>query len=286
MRVTAILAKYLLQLKADGRSPYSIDQARRHVELLDRWLVEHRRSRDVRRIGHEDLAAFLAGPEATLRRDGKPKQQTSNNALRSSIRMFFLYSHTAGFATRNAAALVRRARCAPPPPRAMPPDDVQQLLATVDAAEGWAATRDSALLHVLVESGARIGSVLATTVEDLDLRHGELTLRHTKGNRPHVLSLPRGLCRRLRAYLSDRTSGPLFATPNGRPLGGRQARRRMTMWLATAGCRPASPHALRHSYAMALYGRSRDIAAVQRALGHQSIASTMIYARSPALAPR
>jgi len=40
----------------------------------------------------------------------------------------------------------------------------------------------------------------------------------------------------------------------------------------------ARPHALRHSFAVALYARSRDIALVQRALGHESIVSTLRYA--------
>jgi site-specific recombinase XerC len=283
MRVLSVLDRYLVQLKADGRSPYWQSQIDRHVRLMDRWFAAHRLPRDVRRITHEHVARFLASPEATMRRDGRPKQTTSTNCLRTSVKVFLTYTHAAGHSPRNAAALVRRAKCAPPPPRALPPDDVEGFLATIDAAEGATAERDSALFHTLAETGARIGSLLAAHLEDLDLRHGELLLRHTKGDRPTILPLPRGLCRRLRTYLAGRTSGPLFTTKAGRPLGGRQARRRMTIWLAKAGCRPASPHALRHSYAVKVYKRSGDIAAVQAALNQLSVASAAIYARSGAV---
>ena len=37
-------------------------------------------------------------------------------------------------------------------------------------------------------------------------------------------------------------------------------------------------HALRHSYAVALYRRERDLRAVQKQLGHASIQTTQIYA--------
>jgi len=282
MRTLSILERYQTQLVADGRSIFWRQQIDRHIHFMDRWFRKHRLPHDVKRITHEHVAQFLSSPEANTRRDGQPKKTTSTNCLRSSVKVFFGYAHAAGHAPRNAAALVRRAKCAPPPPRAMPPDDLKRLLATVDVAEGAAAERDSALLHLLAETGIRIGSALAATVEDLDLRHRELRLTTTKGNRPTVITLPLPLCRRLRHYLGNRTGGPLFPALGGRPVTGRQARRRMSHWLEKAGCRPASPHGLRHAFAKRLYAASKNIAVVQAALRHRAIASTLVYARHDA----
>ena len=110
MRLLTVLDRYLVQLQADGRSPFWQSQVERHVRFLDRWMAEHRLPRDVRRITHEHIARFLASPEANTRLDGKPKRATSTNALRSSLRVFFEYANVAGHAPRNAAALVRRGR--------------------------------------------------------------------------------------------------------------------------------------------------------------------------------
>ena len=56
--------------------------------------------------------------------------------------------------------------------------------------------------------------------------------------------------------------------------------RRFHEWLKLAGItRSASPHALRHTFAMAIYKKSGDIALTQAALRHRSIASTLVYAR-------
>ena len=39
-----------------------------------------------------------------------------------------------------------------------------------------------------------------------------------------------------------------------------------------------SVHALRHSYAVALYRKKKDLKAVQKQLGHASIQTTQVYA--------
>ena len=61
----------------------------------------------------------------------------------------------------------------------------------------------------------------------------------------------------------------------------RHAQRRFRGWLRRAGVqRPASPHSLRHRFAMDLYRRTGDVLLVKEALRHRSIASTMVYARA------
>ena len=52
------------------------------------------------------------------------------------------------------------------------------------------------------------------------------------------------------------------------------------MWLEKAQIqRPATTHSLRHSFATALYRRTKDIFLVKEALRHRNIESTLVYAR-------
>jgi integrase len=163
----------------------------------------------------------------------------------------------------------------------LPPDDCKRLLATLAASDDEHAERDHVLFALLIGIGIRIGSALALETRDVDLRAGELTLRRTKGNRPDRVVLPRGLCRQLRAYLRGRGEGALFTGHGNRPMSSRHAHRRLAHWLREAGIeRRVGPHALRHSFATGLYRRTRDIAAVQAALRHRSIQSTVAYARA------
>src|SRR5262245_4349272 len=119
MKLLDALAKFILQLRADGRSEHTVRQYQRHVRTLGRWMAAEQLPDDVRGIDHEVLAHFLTSPEARARPDGFDKKATSTNALRSSLRCFFSYLAAAGFLSRNPAQLIRRARCGPPLPKGL-----------------------------------------------------------------------------------------------------------------------------------------------------------------------
>lgn len=272
MQVQDALAKYVVQLEADGRSPYTIAQYRRHVRLLGRWVA----GREVEEIDHEDLAAFLRSPAARCRPDGREKKATAQNALRSSLRCFFGYLHGAGIIRTNPARLIRRARCGGPRPRCLSRGEEGRLLAVLqDAPE-----RDRVLFTLMLRTGLRLGSALGLDVEDVDLEARELRLRHAKGNREEIACLPTSLVDPLRAWIGDRASGPLFIGVSLRRITRRHASRRFQGLLQAAGItRVAGTHTLRHTLGTRLYERTGDIELVRAALHHRSIASTMVYAR-------
>ena len=280
MDVLDALDRYLVQLEADGRSPHTIGQYRRHVRLLARWLDAEGLGSDLRDLDHEVLARFLASPAARTRPDGAAKRATSTNALRSTIRTFFGWVHAAGYTSTNPARLVRRARCGSPPPRALSDDEQQRLLDALAAAEGPEAERDNALFACMLATGIRVGSAVALDVEDVDLDAGVLYLRRAKGDRPERVFLSREIRDHLRRYLGERTSGPLFPARGGRAMTTRHANRRLQRWLKAAGIeRPASCHSLRHAFATSMYRRCRDVLLVKEALRHRSIVSTLVYAQ-------
>src|SRR5262245_47491557 len=253
MQLQAALSMFLVQLEADGRSPHTIGQYRRHVTAFGAWLAHGGSRRTVAGIRHEDVAAFLAAPVARTAAHGGPKRAVSMNAMRTSLRCFFRYLHEAGVVAQNPARLVRRAMCAPPPPRAFTDDERDRLLATLRAARGFEAERDHTLVALLLATGIRLGSCIALDVGDVDLDAGELRLKATKGARPERMFLARGIGDHLRRWLADRDAGPLFTDRRGRRLTSRHVHRRFRAWVAAAGIsRAASPHTARHTFACGL----------------------------------
>ena len=122
---------------------------------------------------------------------------------------------------------------------------------------------------------------MALDAEDVDLDAGEVAVRRSKGDREERVFLGRDVCELLREFIGDRARGPLFTTKHGRRLTVRQVRRRLGEWLEKARVRrKVGPHGLRHSFALSLYARTGDVLLVQRALGHRSLSSTLIYARA------
>jgi len=281
MDITDALSKYLTQLRADGRSPHTAGQYRRHITLLASWLSGEKRSDAVEEIDHETLAQFLSSPSARTRPDGKTKKATTANALRTSLRTFFKYCHDGGYTRSNPARLVRRALCGTPPIRALSDEEQGRLLLALAEGKGPAAERDRMLFVLMLGSGIRVGSALALEVGDVDLERGELQLRTTKGNVPTSVPLSRAICDHLRGYLTGRGNGLLF------PVSSRHAQRRLEQWCKRAGIEHrVRPHDLRHSFAIRIYRKTRDLLLVQQALRHRSIASTTVYARTDDAAVR
>jgi len=279
MRTLDALELFSRQLVADGRSAHTLHQYRRHVRLFDRWATAAAIGDEVEQVRPDDVARFLAHNAALMRPDGRRKRPQSVNALRSSLKGFFRYTHGAGFCGANPTALLRRARCGGAPPRALTREESARLLAAFNAATTAAAKRDQMLVRLLLATGLRLGSALGLDVEDINLAAGEITVHDCKGAREERVVLGRCVREVLSGFLKLRTTGPLFTNQAGERLPVRQAQRRLGRWFAAAELR-ASAHSLRHTFATRLYEATHDPLLVKQALHHRSMGSTMTYVRA------
>ncbi len=278
MQLQEALGQFQVQLAADGRSEHTRKQYERHVVAFIGWLSRNGRDADIASITPNVVAEFFGSDDARMSARGGTKRATSANAQRTSLRCFLRWAHESGLASSNAARLLRRARCAPPPPKALRDDEQKRLLTVLAAANGPEAERDRMLVELLLGTGVRLGSAIAPDIEDLDLGHGELTLRTTKNNRPTTAVLPAAIAERLKGFLGTRTTGPVFMA-NDRRVSIRHVQRRIAHWLRAARITGRSAHSLRHTFACRVYSATGDLQVTQAALGHASIASTVIYAR-------
>lgn len=286
MRLRDALDLFAVQWSANGRSEYTIASARRHVLSLDRWLASEGLRDDVAGLDHETIARFLASPQARRSGRGGLKRPASLNILRSNLRTFFGYAHDAGWVARNPARMVRLARYTAPTPRGLSDRDRQRLMDALIVAQGPQARRDHFLFSLLLETGVRLSAALALTDRDVDIERAEITLRTNKNSAVLRVPMSRSIRDHAIGYLAERRPGPLFASRDGGHMSARQASRRLAMWLESAGCQPVAPHQLRHAFGLKLYQRTRDLLVVQRALGHSSISSTVVYARADDAAVR
>ena len=280
MRLLEALDLYLVQLDADGRSVHTMDQSRRHVRLFASWLNDTGHDDALDAITHEVLARFLVSDVAKLTASGRPRKPTSTNGLRSSLRCFFAYCNSAGYARQNAAALVRRARCGTPPPRALSESDQERLRAELGTASTQSQRRDRVLFELMLGTGLRLGSAIGLRVEDVDLEAREIRVTVAKSGREYTVYLGDELAELLGEWIGERAGGLLFSGPAGVPLVPRLVRRRLAWWGMRAGiARRLHPHRLRHSFGVRAYAATADLLQTSLALGHASVTSTAIYAR-------
>ena len=281
MHLQDALALFVVQLQADGRSPHTVAQYRRAVDRLSAWAAREGLSGEIEDLDHVALARFLGAPEATLTARGKPKSPVSMNALRSGLRVFFGYLCDADYLPKNPARLIKRARCGERPPRGLSEAELAAFFEALDRGEGPAAERDQVLFRLLRDTGLRAGSAVGLDVQDFAAGDRLLEVRVAKGQQPQLVEVPEGPAGRLEAFVEGR-EGAVFVGQRGDRMSTRHVGRRFQHWWRAAGLRRrASPHSLRHTFALGLYRQTRDIFAVQRALGHRSIQSTAVYAEPP-----
>src|SRR5258705_13346061 len=89
MQLQAALQGFLQQLAADGRSPHTMGQYRRHVAALIDWLTRGRRSLELADLAPATIAEFFGSDAAENSARGGLKRATSANAQRTSLRCFF-----------------------------------------------------------------------------------------------------------------------------------------------------------------------------------------------------
>lgn len=147
----------------------------------------------------------------------------------------------------------------------------------ITAARESGRERIALVMETICATGIRVSEVRYITVEAA--KEGRTTIS-LKGKIRTIL-LPGKLCRRLLKYAKKQkiTSGEIFLTRGGKPMGRCQIWAEMKRLCQSAGVEPSKvfPHNLRHLFATIYYRVYKDIAKLADILGHSSIETTRIY---------
>jgi site-specific recombinase XerD len=143
---------------------------------------------------------------------------------------------------------------------------------------------DRVLRALLYYTGLRVSPICGIRLKDIVLgdegRMGQLRTIG-KGDKEHLSYLVPELEEILRDYILShhadlKPTSPLLVT-RGRPMTRDMVERRTQEWGSRCDIEHCTPHRFRHTYATGLFERGADPRAVQRLLGHQNIATTMLY---------
>lgn len=136
------------------------------------------------------------------------------------------------------------------------------------------------LAETVYGCGLRVSEASKLKKEDLRFSEGVLFVRHGKGNKDRIVSLPMALSKRLQSYLVLRNDeNPyVFDSARGGHITIATIQKIVAIAAKNAGIsRNIHTHTLRHSYATHLLENGTDIRIIQRLLGHSDIKTTEIY---------
>jgi integrase/recombinase XerC len=130
-------------------------------------------------------------------------------------------------------------------------------------------SRNCNLLWTLLHTGARAQETLNLRREDLNSVDQSVFIRGLKGSNDRELPLPSWLFQRLEREIAHNSHGDLIF-----PITYNRLRQIWDLY------RPVHKklHALRHTFAIRLFKKTKDLRLIQVALGHRNITNTMIYA--------
>lgn len=128
--------------------------------------------------------------------------------------------------------------------------------------------RDCLVLLLALKTGGRAQEILNLTKSDINPYEESILIRGIKGSNDREIPLRSPLFKKLSSYSGHIQGERLF------PITYNRLRQ---IW---DHYRPVKKklHSLRHTFAIQLYKKTKDIRLVQVALGHRNVMNTMIYA--------
>jgi len=165
-------------------------------------------------------------------------------------------------------------------PRAMDPDDVRQLLAVLED------VRNRAMILILLRTGMRIGELLNTIMEDVNLKERRIEIYEAQKTRVgRVVYLSDDALKALKAWLKVRAADSTYLFhcrgKHRQRMSNAAVRELFRKLLEKAGLshKGYTLHCLRHTCATELLNAGMRLECVQQLLGHSTIEVTRRYAR-------
>lgn len=198
----------------------------------------------------------------------------------SMLRTFFNFLVDRHGMKSNPALDLQTARAPRTLPNVIRPEESAKILDAPFDRDDFTEVRDRLILLTLYSTGMRASELTGLTDANVDVARGELKVLG-KRNKERIIPFGTEMTRMINLYRSLRPAGDsaaFFTDTTGHPLTYRK------LWATVRGqlagrvkaSRP-TPHALRHSFATDMLNGGASLTAVQRLLGHASLATTQIY---------
>lgn len=274
---------FTLESEMQHRSRTTLEIRRRTQERL----LAFCRDQGAEVCGRQEALAFLAGINTGRRMRGGAVQPVRPRTVQMyfvELRALFDFAVKDGALDKNPLAGVD-------PPRVrqdqIQPFTDEQIDALLKAAERTQAPkRDKAIRLFLLDTGCRVSELCDLRLSDLDMQTKTCQVLG-KGNKRRALYFQATTARALWSYLREQPhapSDPLFMAARGIKGRGAGLTRTGVFLLMTRLGKAAgivgvrvSPHTFRHSMAVRFLRNGDHVFALQRLLGHTSLATVNRY---------
>ncbi|MBO4942228.1 MAG: tyrosine-type recombinase/integrase [Muribaculaceae bacterium] len=215
-------------------------------------------------------------------------KNTSLARRETTLRTFYHYLKRRHGLEIDPTANLRGPKLEKALPSFVPQNEICAIIDSYDASEStdvFSAVRNELIVTMLYTTGMRAAELVGLKDVDVDTSRGELKVLG-KRNKERIIPFGEELREMISHYRDIRsTSVPqtgtdaFFVRDNGDPVYYGLVYRTVRSVLDSANVKSSrrSPHTLRHSFATDMLNNGADLAAVQKLLGHASLATTQRY---------
>jgi integrase/recombinase XerC len=262
-----------------GRSDHTV---RAYIGDLDA-LADFSRERNATMVSDLTLLALRAWL-ADQERRGLERSTLARRA--ASARVFTEWAVARGILDTDVAARLASPKRAHRLPSVLTADQAVAVLdAASEAADSPIGLRDLAILETLYATGIRVGELVGTDIDDIDMTRRTLRVLGKGGRErtvPFGVPAEQALTAWLRegrpALLGKASGSAAFLGARGGRIDPRTVRAVVHRTAGTVeGVADIGPHGWRHTSATHVLEGGADLRAVQEILGHASLATTQIY---------
>ena len=192
------LQSFSIHLKAANRSPRTQETYLEAANQFLRFTQERGMPQKLSSIRREHVETFIV----YLLEERRLAASTANNRYRGSM-AFFKWLVDEGDLKRSPMEKMKPPAIPENPLDVLKEEQLTRLLAQCDKGQDFESRRDSAILRVFIDTGARLSEVTGLTLEAVDLEIGVLHVLG-KGRRPRVLAVGKRTARALDRYVRTR----------------------------------------------------------------------------------
>ena len=296
---------FLLEAQAAGKSPYTIRNYRNTFKKVKLYITEDRPFSDITRSDWVEFFywiqnEYVPDPGGVAPRDIKRLSPKTVNNYHTNLKAFYTWATSSGvdLVTIHPIKQIPAPRYERPPIETLSKADFRKLLAVCDETRAWhnapditserpTATRDKAILHILLSTGARASELCDMRFRDVNIEAHTILVGGKgkgRGKKYRTVYFGKSAGRALWLYLAPRmaTMTPedhLFLVGEGedaRPMS-RHALRQLIHRLGKRADVAAYPHLFRHTFATEFLRNGGDILKLKAILGHSSMEMVQRY---------
>lgn len=277
-----LLYSFLLDCKHRNLSRRTIEFYEYSLQQMNKSFMENNQTLDPCSVSLQALQTYFVGPMIN-----KALAPHTINGRLKSCKVFFSFLLKHDYVAVNVAEKLTLLKAPKDTTQdtthTFTHDQVLQLLRMPNQ-KTFTGLRDYTIMIVLLETGIRIGELLALRLRDVNLKERELRIAPGKHGKVRNVPIQKTCAKVLQSYIAERGTAKtdtLFISLENEPLHIRSIQDRITDYGKTAritGVR-VSPHTFRHTMAKMYIRNGGDPFSLQQILGHSSLEMVQTYVR-------